>query len=91
VGILIGAQAQRGGGYGTEAMRLACRFAFEEMGLERVELETFEFNTRAVRSYEKVGFVVEGTKRRGAYLGGRFYDVIVMGLLREELRDPEQP
>jgi RimJ/RimL family protein N-acetyltransferase len=87
VGILIGDPAHRGGGYGTEAMRLACRFAFEEVGMERVELSTFDFNTRAVRSYEKVGFVVEGRKRRAAYLGGRYYDEIMMGLLREEFQD----
>lgn len=87
VGILIGDPAYRGGGYGTEAMRLACRFAFEELGLERVWLHTDEFNTRAQRSYEKVGFVQEGRLRRHAYTGGRYYDVIAMGLLREEFRD----
>lgn len=87
VGILIGDRAYRGGGYGTEAMRLACRFAFEEMGLERVWLYTDEFNTRAQRAYRKIGFVEEGRMRRHAYLGGRYYDVITMGLLREEFRD----
>lgn len=87
VGIMVGAPAYRGGGYGTEAMRLACCFAFDEMGVERVGLSTSEFNTRAVRSYEKVGFVVEGRRRRGVYIDGRYYDVIVMGLLREEFRD----
>ncbi|MDA0271497.1 MAG: GNAT family protein [Chloroflexi bacterium] len=87
VGILIGDPAYRGGGYGTEAMRLLCRIAFQEMDLQRIELNTSEFNTRAVRSYEKVGFVVEGRQRRRAHVGGRYYDVILMGLLREEFRD----
>lgn len=89
VGMLIGDPAYRGRGYGTEAMRLACRFAFQEMGLERVHLHTFEFNTRAIRSYEKVGFVQEGRLRRHAYLGGRSYDVVEMGLLREEFIDED--
>jgi len=84
VGILVGDPAYRGAGYGTEAMRLACRFAFEEMGLERIELGTYEFNTRAMKSYEKLGFVVEGRRRRAAYIGGRYYDTIEMGLLRDE-------
>lgn len=89
VGIMVGDPAYRGGGYGTEAMRLACRFAFDEMGVERVGLSTLEFNARAIRSYEKVGFVQEGRRRRGAYVGGRYYDVILMGLLREEFRERE--
>lgn len=86
VGILVGDPAYRGRGYGTEALGLLCRFGFQELGLERIELDTSEFNTRAVRSYEKLGFVVEGRRRRRAYLAGRYYDTIVMGLLREEFR-----
>ncbi len=87
VGMLIGDPAYRGRGYGTEALRLVCRFAFDEMGLERVFLDTFDFNTRAIRAYEKVGFVQEGRLRRHAYLGGVYYDVIAMGLLRDEFVD----
>ncbi len=86
MGMLIGDRAYRGRGYGTEAVRLACRFAFQEMGLERVHLQTFDFNTRAIRAYQKVGFVEEGRLRRHAYLGGHYYDVVAMGLLREEFR-----
>ncbi|MEX2373641.1 MAG: GNAT family protein, partial [Dehalococcoidia bacterium] len=88
-GINIGDPAYRGAGYGTEAMRLACRFAFQEMGLQRVELGTFEFNTRALRSYERLGFAIEGRQRRAVYLGGRYYDAIVMVLLREEFVDDQ--
>ncbi|MEX1022272.1 MAG: GNAT family protein, partial [Dehalococcoidia bacterium] len=88
-GINIGDPAYRGAGYGTEAMRLACRFAFQEMGLQRIELGTFDFNTRALRSYERLGFAIEGRQRRAVYLGGRYYDAIVMGLLREEFVDDE--
>ncbi|MDO9445662.1 MAG: GNAT family protein [Dehalococcoidia bacterium] len=86
VGILIGQPEYRGGGYGTEAMALLCGFAFAELGLQRIELNTSEFNTRAVRAYEKVGFVLEGRQRRRTHLAGRYYDVLLMGLLREEFR-----
>ncbi|RJQ12030.1 MAG: N-acetyltransferase, partial [Dehalococcoidia bacterium] len=49
-----------------------------------------EFNTRAIHAYERVGFVVEGRLRQAAYLGGHYYDSLVMGLLREEFEAAER-
>jgi RimJ/RimL family protein N-acetyltransferase len=74
-----------GRGYGTDAMRTLCRFAFRQMNLQRIELLVYETNPAAIRSYEKVGFRREGTLRRAQFLGGRHVDAIVMGLLDEEL------
>ncbi len=85
VGILVGREYW-GRGYGTDAMRALCGFAFEQMDLRRISLAVMEFNTRAIRSYERVGFVAEGRLRQDTYLGGDYYDTIVMGLLREEFR-----
>lgn len=90
VGILVGDRAYWGRGYGTDAMRALCRFAFEEMDLNRIELHVLEMNTRAVRSYERVGFVVEGRQRQDAYLGGHYYDSLVMGLLRADFEAAER-
>lgn len=89
VGILVGERAYWGRGYGTDAMRALCRFAFEEMDLHRIHLGVLEFNTRAIRAYEQVGFVVEGRLRQDAYLGGHYYDSLVMGLLREDFEAAE--
>lgn len=72
-------------GFGTDAVRTVCRFAFREMNLQRVDLEVFENNGRARRAYEKVGFKEEGRLRRGHFVEGRHVDVIVMGVLAEEL------
>ena len=55
------------------------------MNLQRIELDVFETNPRAKRAYEKVGFVVEGTRRRSQFVGGRHVDSYLMGLLAEEL------
>ncbi|MBA3729180.1 MAG: GNAT family N-acetyltransferase [Actinobacteria bacterium] len=74
-------------GFGTDAVRTVCRFAFREMNLQRVDLEVFEGNQRARRAYEKVGFKEEGRLRRGHFVGARHVDVIVMGVLAEELID----
>ena len=60
------------------------RYAFLAMGLNRIELRTFAFNTRARRAYERVGFVQEGIRREAAWIAGGFADDVVMGLLRSE-------
>jgi RimJ/RimL family protein N-acetyltransferase len=72
-------------GLGTDAVRTLCRFAFDHMNLQRIELTVFETNPRAKRAYEKVGFVVEGTRRRSEFAGGQHVDSFLMGLLSEEL------
>ncbi|BCJ94073.1 hypothetical protein acsn021_16420 [Anaerocolumna cellulosilytica] len=71
-------------GYGSIAIRLILKFAFETLKLHRVELEVFDYNHRGQRAYEKAGFVVEGTKRDGLYLNGTFHDIIMMAILEEE-------
>ncbi len=69
--ITIGEKDLWGRGYGTEATRLMLDHAFSTMGLHRVSLAVFSFNERAIRSYEKVGFVVEGAPaRRSSATGG---------------------
>jgi RimJ/RimL family protein N-acetyltransferase len=75
-------------GCGTDAVRTLCRFAFEHMNLQRIELDVFATNPRARRAYEKVGFVVEGERRRSVFVGGRYVNSYVMGLLAEELTEP---
>jgi len=88
VGIWI-KQAYWGRGYGTDAMRTLCRYGFRVLNLQRIELVVYESNPAAVRSYEKVGFRREGTLRRAQFLGGRYIDVFVMGLLSEESGDDD--
>lgn len=63
VGIGMGDPDYRGRGYGSDAMRLAVRYAFNELGMERVTLQAVAHNARAIRSYEKVGFELIGTER----------------------------
>jgi RimJ/RimL family protein N-acetyltransferase len=50
-------------------------------GIERIELEVFASNTTAIALYEKLGFVVEGTKRRARKLDGQYDDNVCMALL----------
>ncbi len=84
VGIGIGDRNDWGKGYGTDAMRVILRFAFDELNLHRVFLNTFEYNPRAIRSYEKCGFKHEGRQRGVLNRDGRRWDLLYMGILREE-------
>ncbi len=83
-GIGIGDKSAWGKGYGTEATRLLVQYAFESLNLNRVCLEVFEYNPRGIRAYEKAGFRVEGRLRQDCYREGRYWDTVVMGVLREE-------
>jgi RimJ/RimL family protein N-acetyltransferase len=83
-GIIIGEHEYWSKGYGTDATRTLLDFAFGELGLHRVELEVNDFNPRAVRAYEKAGFRRDGVLRDSLYREGKFHDVFVMSILREE-------
>jgi diamine N-acetyltransferase len=83
-GIVIGAEADRNRGYGTDALNAICDFGFGELRLERIYLNVHAGNARGRRSYEKAGFVLEGTQRRAHFTGGGFEDVHRMALLRDE-------
>ncbi len=84
VGLGIGERDFWGKGYGTDAMALILRYAFLELNLRRVTLNVFEYNERAMRSYEKVGFRLEGRQRQIMQREGRRWDILFMGILREE-------
>jgi RimJ/RimL family protein N-acetyltransferase len=84
VGIGLGDRTFWGKGYGTDAMRIILRYAFTELNLQRVTLDVFEYNQRGVRSYEKTGFVIEGRARGLILREGRRWDVIYMGILRDD-------
>ena len=80
--IRIGERDAWGRGFGTEAVGLLVRRAFDGLGLDRVELQVFATNARAIRAYEKAGFEVERRRPDAAFVGGRYVDVLVMAPLR---------
>lgn len=83
-GIFIGDKQEWGKGYGTEATTLITGYAFETLNMNRVWLHVYAYNERGVRAYERVGFKREGVLRQDRYHEGRYWDTIVMGILREE-------
>ena len=85
--IMIGERAYWDRGYGSDAVLTLVRFAFDEMNLRRIDLETYAFNTRAIAAYHKCGFVEEGRRRQACYARGARHDVVMMSVLRGELKE----
>lgn len=71
-------------GYGTEALQLFVRYVFEDIALNRLELEVLPYNPRAQRVYEKVGFTMEGIAREAIYFNGQFIDEVHMSMLKSD-------
>ena len=84
--ITIGEKDAWGGGLGTEATRLMMDHAFGTLGLHRIALFVFEFNERAIRTYRRCGFVVEGRARESIFRDGRWWDELAMSVLESDWR-----
>ncbi len=86
VGIFLGKQFCNNG-YGTDAMRVLVNFIFSEMKLHKISLLTYGFNKRTIRSYEKVGFKVEGVLKENIYREGQYHDELIMSIFKEEWKN----
>ncbi|MDT7789756.1 MAG: hypothetical protein QOF58_8175 [Pseudonocardiales bacterium] len=85
VDIYIGEQEFWGGGYGTDALRTLCRYGFRTLRLHSIELTVVEANERAIRSYQKLGFQVDGRLRQAFHRDGEWHDELLMCVLADEL------
>lgn len=83
--IRIGAAANRGKGLGTDALKLAVSYAFDDQNLQRVWLRVFASNARAIKAYKNAGFEEEGRMKRACFIGGKWDDELVMAILRKDL------
>ena len=84
VGIFLGDRRYLGQGYGTDALNALVDFGFGELRLERIELEVFDFNLRAIRSYAKAGFKTDAILRHARFHRGAHHDVHIMSILRDD-------
>ena len=83
-GIFIGNKKYWGQGIGTEATRLILQYGFKSLKLHRIHLTVYDFNIRGFKAYKSVGFKYEGKMRKHVFRNGYFYDVFMMGILRNE-------
>lgn len=83
-GVFIGEEDCLGKGYGTEAAELMTEYAFEYIGLHKLMLRVYADNERAIRSYEKAGFVKEAYLKDDVYVQGQYRDIVLMARINNE-------
>ncbi|CAA7619653.1 GNAT family N-acetyltransferase [Magnetospirillum sp. SS-4] len=86
-GISIGAKDRQGRGLGRESLDIMVCHGFTVLNLNRIWLRAAAFNDRAIALFRSAGFSREGVMRQHAYVGGQYYDVVLMGLMRDEHRE----
>ncbi len=72
--IAIGNESARGQGFGSEAIGLACRYGFDDLGLHRIYAYVLALNPPALRAFARAGFSVEGTLRDDRWTGESYVD-----------------
>lgn len=80
----------QGKGIGSVATRLLCMYGFEILQLHKIYLYTNSSNIIAKKTYEKVGFVLEGIHREENILAERYEDRLYYGLLAREFDNNNQ-
>ncbi|MPN46286.1 hypothetical protein SDC9_193871 [bioreactor metagenome] len=73
-----------GRGIGTQAINLLLDLLFDRFSLNKIKLNVFDFNERAIKSYKKAGFVKEGVLRQELFTMNKYHDIIMMSILKQE-------
>jgi RimJ/RimL family protein N-acetyltransferase len=84
MGLVIGDKEAQNKGYGTEAEKLLMEFGFMVLNLERIQASVIGNNPRSRKVAERVGFKLEGARRRRYYREGEWYDENLFGILKTE-------
>jgi RimJ/RimL family protein N-acetyltransferase len=82
--IMIGERSYWGRGYGAQAVLETVRFGFLHRGFERMWVRIVDTNLASIALHERVGYKREGVMRRAVFKNGKFHDVVVLALLRDE-------
>lgn len=86
--ILIGKKNMRGHGYGRDTVMTTMKYAFEELQLHRLEGDILEHNIPSYNLFiKKCGWVEEGVKRDFTFRNNRYYDQIIVSILKEEYEE----
>ena len=86
IGRVAVAPERQGRGYGSELMREVVRHGFDELGLHRLQLTVYAFNSPALAAYRNAGFTVEGRLPDAALGSGGFWTALIMGMLETDPR-----
>jgi RimJ/RimL family protein N-acetyltransferase len=83
-GMMLGDKNMRGKGYGVDTIRAIMRYAFDELGLHRLDTDIIVYNEASLRAYiEKCGWVEEGRRSGWYFREGRCWDKVMVGITRQ--------
>lgn len=87
-GMMLGDSSVRGKGIGQDVVMTIMRYAFEELGLQRLDGSMIEYNLASLKLYcEKCGWKIEGRQRRWYYREGKFWDRIMVGITAQDYHE----
>jgi RimJ/RimL family protein N-acetyltransferase len=84
LGIVVGEKHEWGQGYAKEVLRAVIAYCFTTLDMNRIGVEIYDINQRAIRLFEHLGFKREGVVREAVLKKGKFVDEYIYGLLRSE-------
>ncbi len=90
-GTVIGEKSAWSKGYGSEAMKLRAQFAFEILGLHRLEAEAIADNIGSVQALERAGYRREGVARQKVWARGKWHDLVLLGMLEGDYMASRSP
>jgi RimJ/RimL family protein N-acetyltransferase len=83
-GLMLGDATIRHKGFGIDTLMALMRFAFDELGLARLDTDIIEYNTPSLHMHvDKCGWIIEGRKTNGYFREGRYWDKVILGITRE--------
>ena len=82
---ILGDRRARWRGYGVQASRLMAYYGADVLGLRRIEAKAYEDHPLSINTLKRNGFTHEGTLRKASWRDGRYWDILVFGILRDEL------
>lgn len=84
-GLMLGETKTRGKGFGVDSVMTTMRYAFDELGLERLDGSIIEYNKISYSFYcDKLGWQVEGKRRNYYFRKGKYWDQIVVGITKDD-------
>lgn len=87
-GMLLGDIDMRGKGYGVDTIMAIMRYAFEELGLERLDGSMIEYNEASLAVYtKKCGWKIEGYKNKAYFRQGKFWKKVIVGITKDEYHE----
>jgi RimJ/RimL family protein N-acetyltransferase len=84
--ITIGEKEYWNQGYGTDTLKTVSKFFFDKLKYNRLELTAFPKNIAGIKCYKKCGFKKEGIKRKAICKNGKFHDLVVMSLIKNDYK-----